>query len=356
LTFLPLYSYRGGVEALSPEKTAAQAEMFRNRLRKRWRHLKKWAARTGTEVFRLYDRDIPEIPLALDRYGDAATMALYERPYEKDEAEEEQWLAAMAGAAAEALELPPGRLFLRERKRQRQKTQYGRLGEEGFTLDLREGGLVFRVNLSDYLDTGLFPDRRKMRSLVRGEAAGKRVLNLFCYTASFSVYAAAGGASAVDSVDLSRTYLDWAAVNFGLNGISARLQESRDFFADRGSRGKGVPCRLIRAEALSFLDQAARSGLRWDTIILDPPSFSNSKRMTGTLDIRRDHRDLITRCLGLLEKGGCLWFSVNARRFSLDSGEFLGEFPGLRIRQLEKEIVDEDFLGKKLPRCYTFRR
>lgn len=332
-------------------KNEAQAEMLFNRLQKRQKHLRKWAARIGAEAYRLYDRDIPEIPLALDWYKDAASGALYRRPYEKDEAEEERWLSLMKKAAAEALKIGQDRLFFRERKPQRRNNQYHKIDDKSFIQDVREGGHLFRVNLSDYLDTGLFPDRRKMRALIGSEAAGKRVLNLFCYTASFSVYAASGGASAVDSVDMSRTYLDWAAVNFSLNHLDARIVEGRDFFRSPQDRG-GSQNRLIRAEALSFLDHAARAGLRWDIIILDPPSFSNSKKMTGTLDIKRDYQNLISRCLELLEKNGTLWFSANARHFKLnDDG-----FPGFTVREMDAEITDEDFRGRKIPRCYTFRR
>lgn len=167
--------------AASDPKTAAQAEMLANRLQKRYKHLGKWARRIGADAFRLYDRDIPEIPLVLDIYGDAVAGALYERPYEKDPDEEDRWLKAMTGAVSGALNIPRERIFLKQRGRQRGKAQYKRLRDnQGFHEDVREGGLRFRVNLSDYLDTGLFLNHRKTRSLVREEARGKRVLNLFC--------------------------------------------------------------------------------------------------------------------------------------------------------------------------------
>jgi 23S rRNA G2069 N7-methylase RlmK/C1962 C5-methylase RlmI len=191
------------------------------------------------------------------------------------------------------------------------------------------------VNLSDYLDTGLFLDHRKTRSLVRAAAPGKRVLNLFCYTASFSVYAAAGGALSVDSVDLSNTYLDWAKTNFALNGM-----EAREF----------PPWRLVRADARAFLDGAEADGLRWDLIVLDPPAFSNSKKMAGTLDLRRDHQGLVAQCLRLLSPGGQLLFSANAKGFRLDPAEF----PGVVVEDLREKIRDEDFAGKRLPGVYRF--
>jgi 23S rRNA G2069 N7-methylase RlmK/C1962 C5-methylase RlmI len=340
------------------EKLEEQAAMFRNRLLKRYKHLKKWARRSGTDAYRLYDRDIPEIPLVMDFYGGAVSGALYERPYERDEEAEEQWLGAMKAAAAEALGLGEDRIFLKQRRRGRflyEKSPGPRA--RSFYQVVREGGLRFRVNLSDYLDTGLFLDRRGLRALVREEAGGKRVLNLFCYTASFSAAAAAGGAVAVDSVDLSRTYLRWGIENFRLNGFGGGL------FPEAPTPGNapasGEPYRFIPAEALSFLAGAKKRGLSWDRVILDPPTFSNSKRMRGTLDIQRDHRELITRALGLLGPGGVLYFSVNARRFRLDEALGGEDFGGLgvrpfRLRDLGSLVMDEDFRGRPLPRCYAF--
>jgi 23S rRNA G2069 N7-methylase RlmK/C1962 C5-methylase RlmI len=332
------------------EKTAVQAEMLENRLKKRYRHLKKWARRVGTDAFRLYDRDIPEIPLVLDLYGDAVSGALYERPYEKDAAEEGRWLQAMAEAVSRSLAIPRSRIFLKERSRQRGNAQYGRLGSGGFLRNVHEGDLVFRVNLSDYLDTGLFPDRRRIRAMVRSEAAGKRVLNLFCYTASFSVCAAKGGAREVDSVDLSNTYLDWGEMNFALNHLEAHRIHPR-LLPERGL----PPYKFIRADALRFLSQAETAGLSWDIIILDPPAFSNSKKMAAPLDIRRDHQTLISQCLRLLSPGGKLWFSTGARNFKLRSEDF----PGALVRNMQEHTLpqfppDEDFRGKQIPACYTF--
>jgi 23S rRNA G2069 N7-methylase RlmK/C1962 C5-methylase RlmI len=330
--------------------TAAQAEMLANRLRKRFRHLKKWARRTGTDVFRLYDRDIPEIPLVLDWYGGALAGALYKRPYEKDEAEERRWLRAMTEAAAEALAIEPSLVFIKFRERQRGAAQYGRLGDRGVIREVREGGLRFRVNLSDYLDTGLFPDRRRLRALIREEAAGKRVLNLFCYTASFSLCAAAGGALTVDSVDLSNTYLDWGLENFRLNGFTGETASAAALFEPSLPR-----FRFIRADVLSFLPAAARSRRVWDCVILDPPAFSNSKKMRAPLDIQRDYPGLVRGALRLLAPGGSLWFSVNARRFRFDPEEFkTAGFPGLSVEDMGERLRDEDFQGK-IPACCRFR-
>jgi 23S rRNA G2069 N7-methylase RlmK/C1962 C5-methylase RlmI len=345
-------------------KLEEQAEMLGNRLAKRYRHLKKWARRCGTDAYRLYDRDIPEIPLVMDFYGGAVSGALYERPYEKDEGEEEGWLAAMASAAAGALGLERDRIFLKRRRRQRGLSQYEKFSAPRsgpFFREVREGGLLFKVNLSDYLDTGLFLDRRRLRALVKEEAAGRSVLNLFCYTAAFSVAAAAGGALSVDSVDLSRTYLRWGMENFRLNGLGGLFLPAPDApelpRSPAASSRPGEAYRFIAGDTLAFLAAAERRGLLWDLIILDPPTFSNSKRMRGTLDIQRDHRDLILRALDRLNPGGRLYFSTNARRFRLDEGLAAGDAgkPGARpwkTLDLGRTLVDEDFRG--LPRCWAF--
>jgi 23S rRNA G2069 N7-methylase RlmK/C1962 C5-methylase RlmI len=340
-------------EALFAEqKTTAQAEMLGNRLKKRHRHLRRWARRVGAGAYRLYDRDIPEIPLVLDLYGNAESSAtagaiagaLYERPYEKAGGEEARWLAAMTEAISGALGIHRDSIFLKERSRQRGRAQYEKIRSRGEAQDIMEGGLRFRVNLSDYLDTGLFPEHRKTRGLVRDLSAGKRVLNLFCYTASFSVYAAAGGAQSVDSVDLSNTYLNWAQTNFALNSLEA-LPVSPAALCN----GTALPsCRLIRADVLRFLETAA--SLRWDLIILDPPAFSNSKNMARTLDLKRDHRGLIARCLRLLSPAGRLIFSANVKGFALDPEDF----PETAVEDMRETIRDEDFAGRRLPAVYSF--
>jgi len=340
-----------------------QAEMFSNRLQKRFRHLKKWAQRTGAGAFRLYDRDIPEIPLVLDFYGDCAQLqeaalsgALYKRPYEKNEDDEEQWLSAMKDAACAALGVEPSHIFLKQRQKQRGASQYEKIDGAGFTKIVSEGDLAFKVNLSDYLDTGLFPDRRLLRAMIRGESSGKKVLNLFSYTGSFSVYAAAGGAVSTDSVDLSNTYLSWARENFSLNGFSASLLQQWDFFSD----GKATsPHKLIRADALDFLEKTVISKNNWDIIILDPPSFSNSKKMTDDFDLRRDITNLLAKCLNLLSPGGKIFLSVNTRRSAITASELetelrsqISQTENLRVTDLGNKIVDEDFKGRKTPKAF----
>lgn len=341
----------------SENKNQYQAELLRNRLTKRYKHLRKWAKRVGVDAFRLYDRDIPEIPLLIDVYGDSVSGALYERPYEKESSEEEVWLSTMKRVIAETLELPIEQIFIKQRKRLRNRdagpAQYQKLDSKAIIRHVHEGGLSFQVNLSDYLDTGLFLDHRLSRALIRSEAKGRRVLNLFCYTGSFSVYAAHGGAAQVDSVDLSNTYLDWANSNFKLNGFKSQHIEPEAYAASPVQIGKNL---LIRAEGIRFLQEAVKRKLHWDLIILDPPTFSNSKKMTHILDIRRDYKELIDLCLALLHDKGLLFFSTNARSFRFETDYFLEKYRDIIIKDITKTTVDEDFRNRKVRLCYTFTK
>jgi 23S rRNA G2069 N7-methylase RlmK/C1962 C5-methylase RlmI len=323
------------------DKISAQAEMLANRLGKRYRHLRKWARRSGCDAFRLYDRDIPEIPLVLDVYaawkdpaqtaGPFVAGAWYKRQSENLSAEETEieteietdtaWRSAMKQTIGAALAIPDHHLFLKERERG--NGQYAKIDDRRVTTLAREKDMRFVVNLSDYLDTGLFLDARNVRSWLRGECGGKRVLNLFCYTGSLSVAAAMGGAASVDSVDLSSTYLAWARKNFALNG------------------GAGERCRFIRADALRFVEHALcdPAGRTWDMIILDPPVFSNSKKMTGFFEVRRGHERLIRDCLSLLAQNGTLVFGVKQKRFSLDPRAF----PAVTVTDITRRMRSEDF-------------
>jgi 23S rRNA G2069 N7-methylase RlmK/C1962 C5-methylase RlmI len=346
------------------DKTTAQAEMLANRLKKRYRHLQKWARRTDTGAFRLYDRDIPEIPLVLDIYADVISGALYQRPYEKDEAEEEQWLQAMTDAAAQALGFQRDNIVIKRRQRQRRtegsgQSQYEKIADRGLVREVREGNLLFKVNLSDYLDTGLFLDRRVMRRMVNADSKGKRVLNLFCYTAAFSVHAASGGAVSTDSVDLSNTYLNWARDNFSLNGFDMamlRLDEFIGVDSKEKTPAEKAAHRLIRADAVTFLRQAADARRRWDSIIIDPPVFSNSTMARADFDLNRDYKDLLADCLALLAPGGKIWFSANARSFKVSAADMeialADRFPGIKVSDYTDKMADEDFKGKKIPKTF----
>ncbi|MBU0928965.1 MAG: class I SAM-dependent methyltransferase [Spirochaetes bacterium] len=316
------------------EKDLEQGRFFANRVAKRDKHLRKWARKSDTDCYRVYDRDIPELPLSLDRYGDAAVLYLYERPYEKPEAEETAWLELMAGVAADSLGIAREAVAVKTRRRLGLESQYERAGpgdrrepvaRERVASErvVRENGLSFLVNLGDYIDTGLFMDHRPARALVRESASGKRVLNLFCYTGSFSVYALAGGASEVVGVDLSNTYLAWAERNVALNGFG------RDRY------------RGVRSDVQAFLEGEAARGARYDSVVLDPPTFSNSKKVDGFLDIVRHWPSLVGSCLGVLAPGGSVLFSTNARTLRLDPSLA----PGASIEDISERTIPEDFRG-----------
>ena len=316
--------------ANTEEKNRYQSELFANRLAKNLKQLRKWARRSRVTCYRLYDRDIPEIPLACDIYTflpaeitdkmeaarflmeqntaisangpearqiileetqrTYAHIYLYERPYEKDDAEEDEWLKTMAAAAAKTLGLEHDHVITKTRRHQSdngKRDQYDKIDSQiHISGTIQEQGQLFKVNLTDYIDTGIFFDHRPLRDTVRSECAGKTVLNLFCYTGSFSVYAAEGRAKRVESVDMSKTYTEWAKSNLKLNG-----------FTDE----EKYP--VCRQDAVGFLNQKNaevpnKEGTnRYDIIILDPPTFSNSKRTDTTLDINRDWISLVAKCL-----------------------------------------------------------
>lgn len=342
-------SYESSSANYSPEKTEYQAQLLKNRLTKRFQHLKKWSRRSDVGCCRLYDKDIPEIPLAIDIFfmqespsaSEAETylrIYLYQRPYEKDEKEETAWLEAMIQAAAQVVGVSQDKVVAKTRMRQRGSDQYEKQEtQDSITGIVQEQGHKFFVNLSNYLDTGLFMDHRPLRKIVEQEAQGKAVLNLFCYTASFSVYAAAGGASRVDSVDLSNTYLAWGEKNFSLNG-----------FTDTEKY------RFTRSDVAQFLKDSRDS---WDIIVLDPPTFSNSKKTKDTLDINRDWPKLVNVAIQHLNPGGTLYFSTNSRQLHFDEG--LLKLPAkendgaqLAVKDITAATIPEDFRNQKIHRCW----
>jgi 23S rRNA (cytosine1962-C5)-methyltransferase len=309
-----------------------QAEMFANRITKNVRHLRKWAAKQAIECFRVYDRDIPELPFALDLYADRAHMQQYSQPPLAAPAQR-HWLGLLCAAAAHALGIPLQHLTLKQRPGQRPAAQYRKLAANGQNFVVHEGGYEFLVNLTDHLDTGLFLDHRQTRALVGQLARGRRVLNLFCYTGSFSVYAARGHAASTTSVDLSKTYLDWARRNFELNGL------------DLGRN------RLVQADVMRFLKDERTSNDRYDLIVLDPPSFSNSKRMHGVLDVQRDHIALLRDCLALLAPGGEVLFSTNLRSFRPD----MAALTDVALTEISAETVPPDFRNRRIHRCWRVK-
>jgi len=308
-------------------------EDFSNRLSKSARHWRKWARRRGIECFRVYDRDIPEFAFAVDLYGARAHLQVYERG-EVDAVQAAARLDRVHGAVAQALELPVEAVVAKVRARRHAGEQHEKTGRAGSEFVVREGGHRFLVNLEAYLDTGLFLDHRNTRAMVAAEAAGKQFLNLFCYTGSFTVYAAKGGAAGSVSVDLSNTYLDWARRNFELNGLDAAHHT------------------LERADVLRWLDDAAADRREFDLVVLDPPAFSTSKAMTGVLDVQRDHPDLLARCRRLLRPGGVLYFSTNLRTFRFDEASAAG----LSGEEISARTVPEDFRNRRTHRCWRFVR
>lgn len=310
-----------------------QKQFFANRLSKRFKHLWRYAKRIGTDAFRVYHRDIPELPFSVDWYAGHLHIAEFDRPHERSPEEHAAWVDEMVAVAARALGVADERVFVKRRERNSGTQQYERVAERGYTVDVTERDLIFRVNLSDYVDTGLFLDHRDLRYYVGTRSAGRRMLNLFCYTGSFTVYAAAGMARSTVSIDLSNTYLAWARTNLDLNGL---------FSPDHD---------LVRADARASLDQMARARERFDIIVLDPPSFSNSRAMEGTLDIQRDHVALINTAMTLLKPGGELVFSTNRRRFQLSRDRLkVGE-----VHRLTKSTMPEDFRDTGIHLAWSFR-
>ena len=313
------------------------AQMFANRLRKNLQRLDPWARRERIDCFRVYDADMPEYAFAIDLYGREPRHA-YVQEYAppktvNQESARERRREALA-VLPEVLAVPLVQVHSRVRKPQKGAEQYEKRDSAAERHAVEEGGLKFWVNFRDYLDTGLFLDHRIMRDMLRSWAKGADFLNLFCYTGSATVYAAAGGALSTTSVDLSNTYLDWAHENLLLNGFREGNHE------------------LYRADCLAWLEEQEPRGPRFDLIFLDPPTFSNSKRMEGVLDVQRDHVGMIRRSLKLLRPAGRLVFSTNYTRFKLDSGELAD----LAIEDVSAATIPKDFeRHARIHKCFVVR-
>jgi 23S rRNA (guanine2445-N2)-methyltransferase / 23S rRNA (guanine2069-N7)-methyltransferase len=321
-------------------KDSPGSKMFGNRLAKNRKRLAKWAKSKDISCFRLYDADMPEYSFAIDVYRtvDDGLEWLYVQEYAPPEEIEAQAARRRRGEAFAALTdvtgVPNERIRVRTRRRQAQGSQYRKVNDLSNFHTVEEGGLRFHVNFEDYLDTGLFLDHRVTRARLRETAKGKRFLNLFAYTGTATVYAASGGAASSTTLDLSRTYLDWAKRNLELNGLGTRHHV------------------YVQAECRTWLAQAAARGERFDLIFLDPPTFSNSKRMEGVLDLRRDHVALIDECARLLASGGLLVFSTNAQKFKLD--ESLSA--RYAIRDISRDTLPIDFeRNARIHSCFEIR-
>jgi 23S rRNA (guanine2445-N2)-methyltransferase / 23S rRNA (guanine2069-N7)-methyltransferase len=316
------------------------AKMFANRLRKNLERLSDWARREGVSCYRLYDADMPEYALAIDRYLciEPTEEWLYVQEYQAPREIEAEAVRRRRNEALSVLPevtgVPVERIRFRTRRRHPRGSQYEKRATEGQFRVVEEHGLRFWVNFDDYLDTGLFLDHRPTRARLRAAAQRGRFLNLFCYTGTATVYAAAGRARSTTSVDLSATYLDWAQRNLTLNGLSSRDHET------------------VRADAREWLTDAARRDASYELIFLDPPTFSTSKRMEGTLDVQRDHSHLVDACMHLLANDGLLLFSTNSQRFKLDTA--LGE--RYAVHDISAATLPHDFArNPRIHRCYELR-
>jgi 23S rRNA (guanine2445-N2)-methyltransferase / 23S rRNA (guanine2069-N7)-methyltransferase len=333
--------------ATVPSATAvdetAGAAAFANRLRKDLKHLGKWARREDMTCWRVYDADLPDYAVAVDVYDcedgvRRAVVAEYEAPREIDPVKAAVRLSEAVALVPDVLGMSAAELRVKVRRRQKGDAQYERLGVTGRYHVVREGEARLRVNLDDHLDTGLFLDHRPTRAMVAELAAGRSLLNVFCYTGAVTVRAALAGATSTTSVDLSKTYLDWAAGNLELNGFRAPAHA------------------LVRADATAWLaSAAAEGGPHYGVVFLDPPSFSSSNAMEGTLDVQRDHVSLVRDAAALLEPEGVLVFSTNLRTFRIDEAA-LAE-AGLRVEDVTARTIPPDFeRNPRIHRCFIVRR
>ncbi|MFC4230791.1 class I SAM-dependent methyltransferase [Parasediminibacterium paludis] len=304
--------------------------MFNNRLQKVYKHRHKQAVRQGITCYRVYDHDLPEFPFCIELYEDKVYLAEYLRRHGMTDEEHEAWLEECVAVIANLLQVKDENIYIKERRRKaNRQEQYEKVDDKKEFFTVLENGHKFLINLTDYLDTGLFLDHRITRQMVENECAGKRVLNLFAYTGSFSVYAAAGKAKSVTTVDLSKTYLTWAEDNFTIN----LLKDAERF-------------QFIHADVKQYLKTLAPNS--FDLVVMDPPTFSNSKRMKDILDIQRDHVALLNDVLAATVTGGTVYFSTNYTKFIIDTAAI----NATEIRDITKATTPFDFEGKLKRWCY----
>ncbi|MCZ2299539.1 MAG: class I SAM-dependent methyltransferase [Chitinophagales bacterium] len=312
----------------------AKLEMFENRLLKVYKHKSKLAKRQSVSCYRIYDHDLPEFPFCIELYEDKIYLAEYLRRHGMNDEEHEIWLEKCIEKICALLQVQDENVFVKQRKRKRNRLdQYEKNNSTQAFFTVTENGLKFLVNLTDYLDTGLFLDHRITRKMVMEQCAGKRVLNLFAYTGSFSVYAAAGKASNVTTVDLSKTYLQWAENNFVIN----LLKDKNKF-------------RFIHADVKQYLKTLEPNS--FDLVIMDPPTFSNSKRMKDFLDIQKDHVELLNDVLKGLSSNGVIYFSTNFTKFVLEQDKINATV----IKDITKATTPFDFEGKLKRWCYKIEK
>jgi 23S rRNA (cytosine1962-C5)-methyltransferase len=308
-----------------------KASDFVNCIRNNYRHVRKWAKRTETNCFRIYDRQLYHYPLAIDFYAGRYCVHYFSQSRNSDEPpdaiidEVEKTLVTLFQADPEAI-------YWRSRIRRKKEQQYEKAAEEKQFFPVLEYGVQFKVNLLDYLDTGLFLDHRETRKTVASFCKGKRLLNLFAYTCSFTVHGALAGATFSKSVDMSNTYTEWGRENFLLNGINLKQHQ------------------IVRADCLKFLDEEIALRATYDVIVVDPPTISRSKKMDQMFDIQVDYVMLLTKSLQLLAPGGTLFFSTNSRKFVFDETPFAA----YEIRDISHKTLPIDFHDPKIHRCWKF--
>ena len=313
---------------MTPEKL----QMFENRLLKNYKHRIKQAKRQNISCWRLYDHDLPEYPICVEIYEDYIYIAEYNRRHALTDEEHAIWLADTKTIIATITGIAIEHMYLRVRKRMDHKEEQYEKDEaipESKIITVQENGLQFLVNLTDYLDSGLFLDHRLTRQMVQAEAKDTEFLNLFSYTSSFSVYAAAAGAKTVTSVDLSKTYLSWSEENFALNQLK-----------------NIVAFQFVHADVKQYLKTLPSN--KYDLVVMDPPTFSNSKRMKSVLDIQLDHVELINDVLRAMKPGGILYFSTNYSKFVLSTEQIHSK----QIKDITKATTPFDFEGRLKRWCY----
>jgi len=316
--------------------TTEKFQMFENRLLKNYKHRLKQAKRQNISCWRLYDHDLPEFPICIELYEDYIYIAEYNRRHALTDEEHEVWLEETKKIIENMTQVPIEKMFLIVRKRMSHREGQYEKAEEVIAskiITVQENGHQFLVNLTDYLDTGLFLDHRITRQIVAEQAPQKNVLNLFSYTSSFSVYCAAAGARSVTSVDLSKTYLQWSQDNFALNKL---INPSSYYF--------------IHADVKQYLKTLPSN--EFDLVIMDPPTFSNSKRMKDILDIQMDHVELINDVLKAMKPGATLYFSTNFSRFVLDTEQI----HSTQIKDITKATTPFDFDGRLKRWCYKIEK
>ena len=309
---------------------------FINRVKKNFAFLKKWAKKENITAFRVYDKDIPQYPCTIDFYAGALVVYQYETPKSQQEyiEQDKEKLSQCLTELKTFFNINADNLFLKARKKQKGLNQYEKQEQKEITQIINEGKMKFKVNLSDYLDCGLFLDHRKTRQLIQNLSKDKKVLNLFAYTGSVSVAAALGGATSVTTIDMSNTYLQWAKDNFVINNLALE----NNFF--------------IRADVLAWIKDIPLSNT-YDLIFIDPPSFSNSKKMLEIFDVQKDYVFLIQQCAKVLNTNGIIFFSNNLKSFKFDDALFNKYF---KISNVTKKTIPQDFRNEKIHQAWILEK